>query len=237
MATIKFKNVEFRGLTRKILLEEDTKLKIIITVNAEFIVTANKDEEFNKIICENYGTFDGQIPFLLAKLKFPKDEFEKISGSDFIYDICAFAKDNNKKVYLLGGYADSNSNAVNILKKRYQIGIAGMSPEHKSYPFDARHDEFLLQHICEFKPDFLLVAFGAKKQEMWINQHKEELSAIGVRWAIGVGGAFEFVSGSIKRAPIWIQRIGLEGVYRAFQEPKMFRIKRLISSLAIFKIR
>ena len=109
MTAIRFKNVLFRGLTKQILLEEDSQLKIIVTVNAEFIIHANKDPEFNKLIAENFGTFDGQIPYILAKRKFKNVFFEKISGSSFIYDICEFSKKNNKKVFLLGGHLDSNS--------------------------------------------------------------------------------------------------------------------------------
>ena len=120
-------------------------VKIIVTVNAEFIIHANKDPEFNKLIAENFGTFDGQIPYILAKRKFKNVFFEKISGSSFIYDICEFSKKNNKKVFLLGGHLDSNSKSVSILSERYQIEVSGFSPDYMPYPFEAKHDEAIIR--------------------------------------------------------------------------------------------
>ncbi len=228
-------NLIFRGLTREILLNESSELKIIVTVNAEFIVLANKDEAFRKIICENYSTFDGQIPYVLAKRKFPDVEIEKISGSDFIYDIFANAKQLSKRVFLLGGYESSNQGAVDIVRKNYGIEIEGFSPPYQPYPFSREHNQLIINQIEEFKPHFLLVGFGARKQECWIVEHQCVLSKMGVQMAIGVGGSFEFVSNTIKRAPVWIQRLGMEGVYRFAMEPNLARLKRLIVSLKIFR--
>jgi len=81
----------------------------------------------------------------------------------------------------------------------------------------------------------LFVGFGAVKQEFWINEHKNKLETMGVRWVIGSGGTFEFVAGSIRRAPILLQKIGMEGVYRMIQEPNLIRLKRLLLSFEIFK--
>lgn len=235
MEKINFMNLVFRGLTRDGLLRESSALKIVVTVNAEYIVLANEDETFKKIICDNYSTFDGQIPFVLAKCKFKNSGIEKISGSDFIYDICANAKQFNKRVFLLGGYPASNHGAVSVIREKYGIEIDGFSPEFKPYPFSASHNQLILDQIEKFKPHFLLVGFGAKKQELWINEHKTFLDGIGVNLAVGIGGTFEFVSNTIKRAPRFVQKIGMEGLYRLAKEPKLFRLKRLITSLKVFK--
>lgn len=235
MKSIKFANLTFKGLNRKSLLTEDSEnLKIITTVNAEFIVRANEDEKFRKIIDNSYATFDGQVPYLLAKMKIRDVAFEKISGSDFAYDICEYAKKNDKKVFFLGGKEKSNNRAVNTIKKRYDIDVAGYSPMYKPFPFPAKHDQDIIDKIRDFKPHFLLVGFGALKQEYWIDQHKEELKKIGVKIAIGTGGTFEFICEDIKRAPKIYQKLGLEGVFRFFQEPNLLRIKRLLISLKIF---
>jgi N-acetylglucosaminyldiphosphoundecaprenol N-acetyl-beta-D-mannosaminyltransferase len=235
MEKINFMNLEFRGLTKDALLNEVAELKIVVTVNAEFIVLANEDDAFKKIICDNYSTFDGQIPYFLARHKFPSLTIEKISGSDFIYDICDYAKQHNKKVFLLGGYPDSNFGTVAMIWDKYGISVSGFSPDYQPYPFNEIHNRGILEKLEEFKPHFLLVGFGAKKQELWINENKIFLEQIGVRMAIGVGGTFEFASNTISRAPRWMQLSGLEGFYRLMKEPNWQRLKRLIISFKIFK--
>jgi N-acetylglucosaminyldiphosphoundecaprenol N-acetyl-beta-D-mannosaminyltransferase len=164
-----------------------------------------------------------------------KFNFEKLAGSDIIYNFCEFAEQNNLKMFLLGGKKESNKIAVHIIQKRYKIEIDGYSPSFEEYPFSVHFNNSCLAAISQFKPKILFVAFGAPKQEYWIDDNKTVLSEIGVQYAIGCGGTFDFVSGNIKRAPIFLQRIGLEGVYRFFQEPSRFRYKRLIDSFKFFK--
>lgn len=235
MKTVTFANITFRGLTRDILLTEGEDMKIIATVNADFIVKANRSDGFRQFLCQNYSTFDGQIPYLLARILCRGTQFEKIAGSDFIYDICLYANENHKKVFLLGGYANSNQKAVHILKKQFNIDIEGFSPKHMALPFEDTLDREIMSKISAFRPDFLLVGFGAPKQEYWIKDHAEQLKNLGVKWAMGVGGTFELVSGRIRRAPLVVQRLGLEGVFRLMVEPKFHRLKRLAMSALMFK--
>jgi N-acetylglucosaminyldiphosphoundecaprenol N-acetyl-beta-D-mannosaminyltransferase len=235
MNEINFANLKFRGLEKQKLLEDDTSLKFIVTVNAEFIIKANSDNEFKKIINDNYSTFDGQVPYYLAKKQNPDIYFEKLSGSDLIYDFAEMAKEKHKKIFLLGGYEESNAQAVEKLRNTYNITIEGFSPEYKPYPFEEEHNNNILKKIKSFSPDILFVGFGAIKQEYWINENKDFLKKVGVKWVVGSGGTFEFVADTIKRAPVWIQNIGLEGIYRMLKEPNMARVKRILLSFKIFK--
>lgn len=235
MDIIEFANLRFKGLTKRVILEEGDTLKFIVTVNAEFIVRGNKDEKFYNIINNNFSTFDGQIPYLLAKFKNKNIFFEKLSGSDLIYDYCKMAQFKHKKVFLLGGYEESNKKSTSKLREIYNIDIKGFSPEYKPYPFTAQHNQIILEQINLFKPDILFVGFGAVKQEFWINEHKEKLEEIGVKWVVGSGGTFEFVASTITRAPLWMQKSGLEGIYRMIKEPNLLRFKRLLLSFKIFK--
>lgn len=234
---ITFANLKFRGLNRDLLLGSSNNggLRFIVTVNSEFIVNSNRNAKFRDIVNSNIATFDGQLPYLLAKLKNRTVKFEKISGSDFIYDACAYSKAHSLRVYLLGGNELSNTGAVTALRERYGIEVDGYSPPYRPYPFDDQHNRAILESIALFKPHFLFVGFGAMKQEFWIDEHKQTLEAIGVRWAVGCGGTFDFVSGRIPRAPVFMQRLGLEGVYRLLREPQWFRVKRLFKSLLVFR--
>lgn len=209
--------------------------KILVTVNAEAIVRAQRDLKLAQIIDDNFASIDGQIPLWLYKIRYPSSSVEKISGSDLIYTICEWAAHNNKRVYLLGGKEESNAESVRKLRQIYPgLSIAGYSPSHEPYPFEENTNSTILDKLTLFCPDILFVGFGMGKQEYWAFDNLKNLKAIGVKLIVGCGGTFEFVSGNIRRAPKLIQEIGLEGFWRLFQEFKWFRIKRILLSFGIF---
>jgi len=230
---LKLFNLTFRGLTKERLFEDTGKLKIVITVNSEIIVFANENKKFKNLINSNYATIDGQIPFMIAKLKERSIPFEKISGSDFVYDICVYGAKNKKRIFLLGGMEASNAKAKEILFGRFGVEIDGFSPPYQPYPFKNSLNREILKKIGAFKPHFLLVGFGPPKQEYWIDDNKKFLEAQGVMLAIGVGGTFELVSGMETRAPKLLSRFGLEGLWRLSQNPA--RYKRFIRCFKVFK--
>ncbi len=222
MPQVKLMGLQHKGLTKEIIfsdLGEHDPMKIIITVNAEIMVTALKQQRLAGIINEGYATFDGQVPYNLAKIKYPKANIEKISGSDLIYYICEYAARHNMRVFLLGGIEAANTKAAEILKEKYNVQLQGYSPAYKPYPWDDAHNQAILDKIQAFQPHFLLTAFGCPKQEYWVQDNYKQLQSMGVRFAIGVGGTFEFVSGMTKRAPKFIQKIMLEWAFRAVVEP------------------
>lgn len=226
--------LKFSGLNINDVLSIEDDIKFVVTVNAEFIVEAHKCEKFRYIINNNISTFDGQIPYFFAKLITAK-KFEKISGSDLIYAALSFCKKNNKKIFLLGASESINKKAVIRAKHEFGVDCYGFSPIFEGYPFSELNQSLILKEIESIKPNFLFVGFGAKKQEFWINDNLEKLKNCGVEFVVGCGGSIAFLSGEIKRAPVLFQKIGLEGFYRLFQEPKMFRLIRLLRSLYFFK--
>lgn len=226
--------LEFNGLSENDIYHYHGNLTHVVTVNAEFVVKAQKDLRFKSIINENCSTIDGQVPYFLLKLKYPKYPFKKISGCEFIYNLCDKAKSENKRVFLLGGAKESNKLAVINLKNQYEIDIDGYSPVYKPYPFDNDHNNKILKKIELFKPHFLLVGFGAVKQEFWIQENKNFLKKNGVEIVVGVGGTFDFVAKITKRAPRFFQILGIEIFYRLYAEPSKVRIKRIFISLKIF---
>lgn len=209
--------------------------QIVVTVNAEAIVRSQHENRLKEIINSSITTIDGQIPLWLFKHKYKGIEIEKISGSELIYSLPQYSANNHYKVFLLGGQPESNEGAVNKLKQLYPtLEIKGYSPPYSPYPFPDNINEEILIQIQSFKPDFLFVGFGMGKQEFWEFDNFHFLAKSGVKLIIGCGGSFDFASGKIKRAPLLIQRCGLEGVWRLFKEFKWFRIKRLLISSKIF---
>ena len=111
--------------------------KLLVTVNAEAIVRAQKEKRLAQIINNNYASIDGQIPLWLYKLKHKNIKIEKLSGSDLIYDISNFAEHNNLQIFLLGGKQNSNLGAITMLKKYHpKLKINGFSPDYSPYPFN-----------------------------------------------------------------------------------------------------
>ena len=234
---MKFCNIEFNILHKDdLFVRSENETKCIATVNAQFIVLANTDKRYMDYINSHYSTFDGEIPLKEAKKRYSEfKDAEKLPGSEIVYDFCQYAKENSLRMFFLGGYEDSNKAAVEIVKERYGIEIEGYSPPYEKYPFSDGFIENCMSRITEFKPDIIFVGFGAPKQERLIEEQLGKLNSIGLKYIIGSGGTFEFVSGKIKRAPAWISKIGLESVYRLLQELNIARIKRIFYSFRFFK--
>ena len=233
---MEFCNINFNIFNKEqLFVRKNNETKCIATVNAQFIVLANTDKRYMDYINSNYATFDGEIPLKEAR-KF-NDVFktaEKLPGSEIVYDFCQYAKDNSLKMFFLGGYEDSNADAVRIVKEKYGIDIEGYSPPYEKYPFSENFINNCMDKIKSFKPDIIFVGFGAPKQEWFIEEQLNELNKIDVKYIIGSGGTFEFVSGKIKRAPAWISKIGLESIYRLLQEISIARLKRIFYSFRFY---
>jgi len=238
-SNIKAFNITFKGLNKNFilsLLESSKKLNIVVTVNAELIVLANENKKFMDILNKNITTVDGQIPYFFLKLKTKsrKLKIEKLSGSDMIYLICKKAAELKLKVFLLGGLETSNKISQQKLKNLFpELNVDGYSPPYFPYPFPKEHNEKILEILKKSMPHVLFVAFGAPKQEFWIEDNKLFLEEIGVILAMGVGGTLEMVAGIEKRAPRILQKIGLESIWRLCQNPKRF--KRFLRNFKFFR--
>ena len=231
---IKFCGLTFTGLTREEILQKKHSFQHIVTVGAEFINEAHKNPRLRDIINNNVSTFDGQVPFYFAKKKNKDVIFEKISGADFIYDVCNEALKHNEKIFLLGGNQDSNEESLRLLNDM-GISASGFVTGFIPYPFPVERVEEILMKIRDFKPDYIFVGLGMCKQEYFIEENRNFLEQAGVKIAVGSGGTFEVFSGKISRAPTWMRNIGLEGLYRLLKDPSFKRFKRLASTVKFFR--
>jgi len=212
-----------------------TKSHTIFTPNPEMLVDAQKDEYFKRVLNESdLNVCDGFGLSLVSGV-------ERYPGVDLMQDICALAEKEGKSIYLLGSGSDEivKKTATKLNKKYSNLKIVGHNKGPKielrvtSYELlvtnEEKNDE-ILHDIIMTAPDILFVAFGHGKQEKWINENLPHLPS--VRVAMGVGGAFDFISGHIKRAPRLIRKIGLEWLYRLIQEPR--RIGRIFKATVLF---
>ncbi len=228
--TLCFANLTFRGLHREDLLRDHSDTKLIVTVNAEIIVAANRNSKLAAIVNANWATLDGQWPYTLAKWRTPRSDIEKISGSDFVYELCTMAGSRGLRVFLLGADTAINNLACSKLRREFGIEIDGYSPPVMRFPFVESADAEILWRLANFRPDILVLAFGAPKQEFWADAHLPQLRALGVRWVIGVGGTLDFIAGALRRAPVLVQRAGLEWLWRLALQPRL-RFRRLLRAV------
>ena len=151
---------------------------------------------------------------------------EKISGSDLIYPLMKYAEKQGRAVFLLGSTKETNTAAREKLVEMFpKINIVGgFSKIITLEQGDAATQEALKQ-IQDNKAEIVLVALGCPKQELWIHQNRAQL---GHAICFGIGASLDFVAGSIKRAPNFISKIGLEWLFRLSQEPRRLFYRYLI---------
>ena len=147
---------------------------------------------------------------------------ERITGLDVLPRIFPFASRNDFTIFLLGaspGVADTLKAVMEA--KHPGVKIVGTFVPPFRAVFSKEENQEMIDAINTVKPDILLVSLTAPKQDIWIAENLEKLDT---HVAIGIGGAFEVAAGMIQRAPLWMQKSGLEWLYRFLQEPKrMFR--------------
>ncbi len=199
----------------------DRSPHLIVTSDSTGIVRARDDPEFQEALrSAALVTADGRgVVWMARVLGLPMRE--RVSGVDMMERLCQRAAERDWGIYLLGAEPGVAEAAARALCARYpRLRVVGT---HHGY-FTPAEEPGLVRVIAETRPDLLFVALGAPKQETWIRRHQDEL---GVPVAIGVGGSFDVLAGRRKRAPVWMQRAGLEWLYRVLQEPK--RLPRLLA--------
>lgn len=199
----------------------------IFTPNPEMLVKAQKDKYFKNVL--NSGDLnlcDGMGVQIFTGIK-------RIPGADFMIELCALAEKEDKGVYLLGsGDEIVIQNTFEALHKKFpNLKISGYNKgpvlnEAAMQQFDA----CIIDEINKTGAEILFVAFGMGKQEKWIYENLSNMPHINV--AMGVGGSFDFISNRIKRAPLFLRTLGLEWVYRLWQEPA--RIGRIFNATVVF---
>jgi N-acetylglucosaminyldiphosphoundecaprenol N-acetyl-beta-D-mannosaminyltransferase len=186
----------------------------IVTADASMIVTAAEDAEFAGIV-ENADlvTPDGAgILWATRRLGIPLRA--KVSGVDLAARCCEVAPDKGWRLYFFGaGPGVAESAARRMAEKHPGLIVAG----YRDGFFQPADEASIVAEIRDTKPDILLVALGIPKQEKFIQRHK---TALGVPVCIGVGGTLDVFSGTVKRAPVWMQNAGLEWLYRIASDPR-----------------
>lgn len=197
-------------------------LAYVVTPNVDHIIQLQTDQIFREIYSQADMILADGMPIIWVSKLLSKPLKEKVSGADLVPHIFKLAEEHQYKIFILGS---EEGVAKELVDKVIASSVNPPPISYYSPPFGFEKGEAenqkIINLINNFLPDILLVSLGAPKGEKWIYQHKNDLK---VPVSIQVGAAIDFMAGSKKRAPKWMQKSGLEWFYRFLQEPKrMFK--------------
>ncbi|KXZ40510.1 N-acetylglucosaminyldiphosphoundecaprenol N-acetyl-beta-D-mannosaminyltransferase [Alkalithermobacter thermoalcaliphilus JW-YL-7 = DSM 7308] len=217
------------ALDRAVKFLEKGKKCVIYTPNSEIIMQCQSNKNLANALKQADLVIPDGIGLVLASRVIKKPLLERVTGIDLMESILNYANENNKSIFILGAQDGiSQKCAQNILKKYPNIKVKGVHHGYfKGYHMGIENhpqEKKVIQLINSLKPDILFVAFGAPKQEIWIQRYKNEIDA---KIFMGVGGSVDVYAGKVKRAPKIYQNLGLEWLYRLIKEP--WRYKRMMA--------
>lgn len=207
--------------------------RYVCICNVHSVVTTTTDVEF-KIAVNNadMATPDGApIAWALRRLGHPAQE--RINGPDLMMRYLAEAEKLNQTVFFYGSTEATLAKLRTALAKRFpRLRIGGTySPPFRSLTLE--EDEQIVNTINASKANVVFVGLGCPKQEKWMAEHRGRINAV----MIGVGAAFDYHAGVVKRAPLWWQKNGLEWLYRLGCEPRrLFKRYMVTNTLFVFGI-
>jgi len=189
-----------------------------VVINVDKIVKASRDPALRQIIngCDLINA-DG-MPVVWASRLLGKPLKERVTGVDLFEALMARAAEKGWRVFLLGAREEVVSGVAHLYPARYPgLTLAG----YRNGYWKPEDEDRVVAEIAATRPDILFVAISSPKKEAFLARYQ---AAMKVPFAMGVGGTFDVAVGLVKRAPVWMQKAGLEWFYRFLQEPRrMFR--------------
>ena len=209
---------------------KDGKARLVATVNVDFVVNTltwrlsrlRHPELIDILRRADLVTPDG-MPIIWTSRLLGTPLKERVTGADLVPRLAETAARKGKSIYFLGGQGDVGTQAARLLQERFpDLKIAGAdSPfvhiEGEALLAETGRDQEVVERINRSGADILLIGFGNPKQEVWFDRNRHRLQ---VPVSIGIGGTYEFIVGSVARAPQWMQKTGLEWIFRITQDPK-----------------
>lgn len=197
-----------------------------VVINALKVNLMRKDENLRKIVNEcPLINADGASIVLAAKmLKIPLKE--RVAGFDLFVRLVQEASDKNYKIYLFGAREEVVKKVKAIFERKYPtLQIVG----YRNGYFTEADEPEIVKNMAESGADMMFVAFSSPKKEYWIRRYLKELN---IPFVMGVGGSFDVIAGTTKRAPLWMQKCGMEWFYRFIQEPGRLWKRYLVGNVS-----
>ncbi len=203
---------------------EDDRPRRACFVNADCVNLALRHADYRETLRTADLAFADGMGMRLAGIVLGRRVRDNVNGTDLFPRLCEALDGRGKRIFLLGARPGTAERMAAWMAGRYPgIVVAGCRDGY----FPPAEEAEVIGQVRRSGSDLLLVAFGAPRQDVWVDQHLPEL---GVKLAVGVGGLFDFFSGRIPRAPLWLRRLGLEWCYRLYREPRRLGKRYLLGN-------
>jgi N-acetylglucosaminyldiphosphoundecaprenol N-acetyl-beta-D-mannosaminyltransferase len=203
----------------------------ISITNTESIYHATRiPSHFNYINNADFSCCDGVGVIIAGRMMGHK--IPRLHGPDLMLKSCEYGLPKKWRHFFYGGRDGVPELLSEKLSEKFPGLITAGTYSPPFRPLTQEEDEAIIKRINDANPDILWVGLGLLKQERWIEEH---MGKIKVSWMIGVGAAFDFHSGTVKRAPRYFRNVGLEWLYRTTFEPRLLK-RNLYSLLLVFRV-
>lgn len=199
-----------------------------VVVNVDKLVKASRDPELRQIINDCALVNADGMPVVWASRLLGKGLKERVAGVDLFEALMARAAQKGWRVFLLGAREEVVSGVVHLYQKKFpNLPFAG----YRNGYWKAEEEAAVVEQIRSANADLLFVAISSPKKEQFLGKYQ---AAMKIPFAMGVGGTFDVAVGKVKRAPLWMQKSGLEWFFRFLQEPRRMFRRYFIDDMAFF---
>jgi len=199
----------------------------IATVNPEFVMAARRNPAFRAVLTQADLCLPDGVGITLAARWLGRPLRERVAGVELVERLARRAALTGWRIFFLGAAPGVAERAAQALATRYPglvvCGTWAGSPA-------AAEEAHIARRVRDARADVLLVAYGAPAQDMWLARN---LARSGAAVGIGVGGSFDYLAGVVRRAPLWVCRLGFEWLYRLLRQPRRWRRQLALPQFAI----
>lgn len=199
--------------------ESGRRHRYVVTPNTDHIVMLRENAEFRATYDDADLVVADGMPVVLASRLLPKRLPERVTGADLVPALYAAATaEKPLTTYLLGAGPGVGERAAETIQQQWpHVKVVGTYSPPFGFEKDDAENARILEKVNATKPDVLVVGLGAPKQELWVHRFRNEIDA---KVSFCVGATIDFLAGEVKRAPRWMQRCGMEWLYRMLSQPR-----------------
>ncbi len=206
----------------------------VVTPNVDHVCRYHRDAAFQSAYANAFLIVPDGVPLVWSARLLGRPLREKLSGSDLVPEVCAYAAAHDLSVYFLGGRPGAAEGTASKMESAYpDLRIAGTLAPPRGFEQSPESNSDVVQTLQEANANICFVALGSPKQEMWMNANLEDT---GVGVMLGIGAGLDFAAGLVQRAPKPFQRLGMEWLWRLALEPRRLWRRYLVYDLFFFRL-
>lgn len=221
----------------KDVIDERIRLRApgyIVTPNVDHVCMCYHSPRFREAYTRAFLRVADGTPVVWAARLFGEPVPEKLSGSDLLPKLAAWAAERGHSIFFLGGTPGTADRSAEILRERHPgLRIAGINCPPYGFEKDPALLQTVLDHVRSARPDLCFLGLGSPKAELFLSHYRD---ALRVPVTISIGGSFDFVSGRTRRAPEWVQQLGMEWLWRLSMEPGRLWRRYLVDDIVFVKL-